>query len=78
MSAGTAWKSLRNCSIAEYRTLLDKYISETLNKESKVVQNWLDALFLQRINYNYNSEEIIAYFQNKYAINEAKELFGMK
>lgn len=39
-------------------SLLDKYISETLNKESKVVQNWLDALFLQRINYNYNEEEI--------------------
>ena len=32
-------------------SLLDKYISETLNKESKVVQNWLDALFLQRINF---------------------------
>ena len=39
-------------------SLLDKYISETLNKDSKVVQNWLDALFLQRINYSYNEEEI--------------------
>ena len=39
-------------------SLLDKYISETLNKDSKVVQNWLDALFLQRINYNYNEQEI--------------------
>ena len=39
-------------------SLLDKYISETLNKESKVVQNWLDALFLQKINYSYNEEEI--------------------
>ena len=39
-------------------SLLDKYISETLNKDSKVVQNWLDALFLQRINYNYNAEEV--------------------
>ncbi len=38
--------------------LLDKYISETLNKDSKVVQNWLDALFLQRINYNFNTDEI--------------------
>ena len=38
--------------------MLDKYISETLNKDSKVVQNWLDALFLQRINYNFNEEEI--------------------
>lgn len=39
-------------------SLLDKYISETLNKESKVVQNWLDALFLQRINYDYNEQEL--------------------
>ena len=39
-------------------SLLDKYISETLNKESKVVKNWLDALFLQRINYDYNEQEL--------------------
>ena len=38
--------------------IIDKYISETLDKESKVVQNWLDALFLQRINYKYNDGEI--------------------
>ena len=37
-------------------SLLDKYISETLKKESKVVQNWLDALFLQRIDYKYDAE----------------------
>ena len=47
-------------------SLLDKYISETLNKDSKVVQNWLDALFLQRINYNYNSEEINPNFLVKF------------
>ena len=39
-------------------SILDKYISETLNKESKVVQNWLDALFLQRIDYAYNENDI--------------------
>lgn len=39
-------------------SLLDRYISETLKKDSKVVQNWLDALFLQRINYSYNEQEI--------------------
>ena len=38
--------------------IIDKYISETLDKDSKVVQNWLDALFLQRINYKYNDGEI--------------------
>ena len=50
-------------------SLLDKYISETLNKESKVVQNWLDALFLQRINYNYNSEEINPIFSVQFPDN---------
>ena len=38
--------------------IIDTYISKTLDKESKVVQNWLDALFLQRINYRYNDGEI--------------------
>ena len=47
-------------------SLLDRYISETLNKDSKVVQNWLDALFLQRINYNYNAEEINPNFLVKF------------
>ena len=52
-------------------SLLDKYISETLNKDSKVVQNWLDALFLQKINYNYNEEEINQSFLVKFP-NESK------
>ena len=47
-------------------SLLDKYISETLNKESKVVQNWLDALFLQRIDYNYNENDINPSFLVKF------------
>ena len=47
-------------------SLLDKYISETLNKESKVVQNWLDALFLQRINYSYDESDINPNFLVKF------------
>ena len=47
-------------------SILDKYISDTLNKESKVVQNWLDALFLQKINYNYNEEEVNPNFLVKF------------
>ena len=47
-------------------SLLDKYISETLNKESKVVQNWLDALFLQRIDYIYNENDINPSFLVKF------------
>ena len=50
-------------------SLLDKYISETLNKDSKVVQNWLDALFLQRINYSYNEEEVNPNFLVKFPDN---------
>lgn len=38
--------------------ILDKYISDTLNKDSKVVQNWVDAVFLQDVNYKYNEEEV--------------------
>lgn len=53
-------------------SLLDKYISETLNKDSKVVQNWLDALFLQRINYSYNEEEINPSFLVKFPDESSK------
>lgn len=47
-------------------SLLDNYISETLNKTSKVVQNWLDALFLQRIDYSYNENDINPSFLVKF------------
>ena len=47
-------------------SLLDRYISETLNKESKVVQNWLDALFLQKIDYSYNENDINPSFLVKF------------
>ena len=53
-------------------SLLDKYISETLNKDSKVVQNWLDALFLQKINYQYNADEINPNFLVKFPDHEEK------
>ena len=55
-------------------SMLDKYISETLNKDSKVVQNWLDALFLQRINYSYDEAEVNPNFLVKFPENrEEKE-----
>jgi len=54
-------------------SLLDKYISETLNKESKVVQNWLDALFLQRIDYLYNENDINPSFLVKFPDNKKAE-----
>lgn len=38
--------------------LLDQYISETLNKESKVVENWVEAIFLQQVDYKYNEGDV--------------------
>ncbi len=54
-------------------SLLDRYISETLNKDSKVVQNWLDALFLQRINYSYDDNEINPNFLVKFPDSAPKQ-----
>lgn len=47
-------------------TLLDNYITETLQRPSKVVENWLDALFLQQINYKFNEEEVNPQFLVKF------------
>ncbi len=38
--------------------ILDEYITNTLNKPSKVVENWVDALFLQKIDYKIPVKEI--------------------
>lgn len=45
---------------------LDKYISETLNKESKVVENWVSALFIQDIDFSYNEGNINTQFLVKF------------
>lgn len=45
---------------------LDKYISKTLNKDSKVVENWVNALFLQDIDFKYNEQEINPQFLVKF------------
>lgn len=53
--------NLKNAS-----SLLDNYITETLQRPSKVVENWIDALFLQQINYKFNQEEINPQFLVKF------------
>lgn len=53
--------NLKNAS-----TILDNYISQTLNKESKVVENWVDALFLQQIEFKYNEGDINSQFLVKF------------
>ncbi len=47
-------------------SLLDAHISETLNKDSKVVENWVDTLFLQKINFNYDEKDINERFLVKF------------
>ena len=39
-------------------SVLDKHISETLGKDSKVVENWVETLFLQNIDLKFNEEDI--------------------
>ncbi|MFI3301467.1 MAG: hypothetical protein R3Y28_08645 [Candidatus Gastranaerophilales bacterium] len=53
--------NLKNAS-----SLLDGYISQTLNKESKVVENWVDALFLQKVDFKYNEEDVNKQFLVKF------------
>lgn len=53
--------NLKNAS-----SLLDNYITETLQRPSKVVENWIDALFLQQINYKFNEEDINPNFLVKF------------
>ena len=53
--------NLKNAS-----SILDNYISETLNKDSKVVENWVDALFLQQIDFKYNENDINPQFLVKF------------
>ena len=45
---------------------LDRYISQTLNKDSKVVENWVNALFLQDIDFKYNENNINPQFLVKF------------
>ncbi len=53
--------NLKNAS-----SILDGYISQTLNKDSKVVENWVDALFLQQIDFKYNEDDINPQFLVKF------------
>jgi len=60
--------NLKNAS-----SILDGYISETLNKDSKVVENWVDALFLQQIDFKYNEDDINPQFLVKFPEGSTKE-----
>lgn len=51
-------KNIIRSNLMNGAMLLDKYISETLNKNSKVVENWVEAILLQQVNYNYDEEQV--------------------
>ena len=60
--------NLKNAS-----SILDGYISQTLNKESKVVENWIDAIFLQQIDFKYNENDINPQFLVKFPEGSTQE-----
>ena len=60
--------NLKNASI-----ILDKYISDSLAKPSKVVENWIDTLFLQRVDYSYDEAKINPDFQLKFPERKKEE-----
>lgn len=62
-------KKLIKTTLNSAATVLDDYISQTLNKDSKVVENWVDALFLQEIDFKYNEENINERFLVKFPEN---------
>ena len=51
-------KKIIQSNLKNASTVLDEFISKTLNKKSKVVENWIDALFLQQVDYKSDPETI--------------------
>ena len=51
-------KKIIQSNLKNASTVLDDFISKTLNKKSKVVENWIDALFLQQVDYKSDPESI--------------------
>lgn len=47
-------------------SILDNHISTTLKKESKVVENWVDTLFLQKIDFHYDENDVNERFLVKF------------
>ena len=58
VKSGNPNKEIVKSNLKNAATLLDGYISQTLNKDSKVVYNWIDTIFLQRIDFNYDENSI--------------------
>lgn len=66
VKTGSADPKLVKTTLKTAASVLDKYISETLNKDSQVVEKWVDALFLQKIDFTYNENNINERFLVKF------------
>lgn len=51
-------RKIINTNLKNASRVLDAYITDALNKPSQVVENWVDALFLQNIDYKSDKEAI--------------------
>ena len=50
--------------------ILDNHITQTLGRDSNVVEKWVDTLFLQNINFHYDENEINERFLVKFPEND--------
>lgn len=56
-------KQIISSNLKNASQILDEYITKTLKKQSKVVENWVDTLFLQQIDFK-SKDEIPAVEEN--------------
>jgi len=54
-------------------SILDRHISDTLKKESQVVEKWVDTLFMQAIDFRYNENDINERFLVKFPDNSPNQ-----
>jgi len=47
-------------------SILDRHISETLGKDSNVVEKWVDTIFMQQVNLRYNEDDVNERFLVKF------------
>ena len=67
-------KQIIQTNLKNASQILDSYITETLQKPSKVVENWIDALFLQSVDYKSNPTAINPDFQVQLPEKKAQEI----
>lgn len=67
-------KQIIQSNLKNASQVLDAYITETLNKPSKVVEKWIDALFSQSIDYKSDPTAINPEFQVQLPEKKAQEI----